>query len=287
MNELRRVTEHVYWLTPSKPDRPSLAAIIGQGDSIWLDAGASAAHVQVFREQLRAQNLPDVPRYVALTHWHWDHVFGAAHIPAPLIAHRKTADQLAVLAGYAWDDAALDARVLSGEEIEACATDIKLELPAPRSIKIAQPNIIFQDALELHLGGVTCTIEHVGGDHAADSCVMHILPDKVLFLGDCLYDAIYTPVRHYTTAKLFPLIDKILAYEADFFIEGHADIVASHAEMEMLLGNLRLAGTLVEQHGADEAMVLAAVQAQTGSAPDEVMTYFVEALAAGKRLFSS
>lgn len=64
---------------------------------------------------------------------------------------------------------------------------IRLELPDRRDLRIVVPTETFTDRRVVDLGGVEAVIEHVGGDHAADSCVVHVPEDGVLFLGDCLY----------------------------------------------------------------------------------------------------
>lgn len=280
---LTRLTEHVYWMTPGAPDRPSLGAVVGAGQTLMLDAAASAAHMRLFLDALAAEAIP-APRLVALTHWHWDHVFGAAALDAPVIAQRQTRDQLAALASLDWSDSALDARVASGEEIAFCADNIKLELPEPRQIEIVPPQIVFNSRLEIHLGEVTCHLVHVGGDHAADSVVVLIEPDGVLFLGDCLYDAIYTPARHYTVERLYPLLDKLAALDANQFIEGHSAEVMTRAEFEAMSAKMRFAGALVDEIGADETAALAAAQTRLGQPPDEDTDYFIRAFVAGRHL---
>jgi glyoxylase-like metal-dependent hydrolase (beta-lactamase superfamily II) len=245
-----------------------------------LDAGASASHARLFLDALKAENV-SAPRYLALTHWHWDHVFGAAEVGASLITHSETANKLATLRSYDWSNTALDSRVATGEEIASCAADIKVELPEPRRVRIAAPEIIFHDWLELHLGNVTCRIQHVGGDHAADSCVMVILPDRVAFLGDCLYDAIYTPVRHYTK-KVFSLLDTILNFDANLYIEGHNSSPMTRAELETMADKMRLADQLIEQFGTSEAAILKAAQAQIRQPLDEDTDYFIRAFLAGR-----
>ncbi|MBZ0302920.1 MAG: MBL fold metallo-hydrolase [Anaerolineae bacterium] len=276
---LQQISEHVYWLPPAKPDRPSLCAVVGARHTLMLDSGASDAHAREFLDSLAALGGP-APDYVALTHWHWDHVFGAAEIGVPLIAHQETAQRLAVLADYDWSDAALNARVASGEEILACARDIKLELPEPRTVRIARPDVVFDQALDVHLGDVDCHIRHVGGDHASDSCVIHIQPDNVLFLGDCLYDAIYTPVRHFTHRRLFPLIEAILSFDADQFIEGHSPAVMTRSELVDLTNKMQHAARLVEQFGDDEQAALSHADQPT----DEDTIEFVRAFIAGRSL---
>ena len=273
---LTQISDHVYWMSPGKPDRPSLCAVVGKQHILMLDAGASSAHIHLFLNALASAGV-STPHYVALTHWHWDHVFGAAALGLPIIAHTMTAEQLTILATYDWSDAALDQRVKNGEEIAFCADNIKLELPEPRSVQIITPDIIFHDSLEIRLGDVTCHLQHVGGDHAADSCVAYIEPDRVLFLGDCLYDAIYASTRHYTTQQLFPLLDRLRTFNAEQFVEGHNPAVMTRTEFLTMTDKMRKAGTLVEQIGPDEAAVLA----QVGQPVDEDTAYFVKAFIAG------
>jgi glyoxylase-like metal-dependent hydrolase (beta-lactamase superfamily II) len=121
----------------------------------------------------------------------------------------------------------------------------------------------------------------VGGDHAADSSVLFILPDRVLFLGDCLYDSVYTPQRHYTAQRLLPLLNSLQAFDAAFYVEGHEAKVSTRAEFDDYTTKMREAVQLVEAIGADEEKVFAAAKAKTGSPPDEDSSYFLRALISG------
>jgi glyoxylase-like metal-dependent hydrolase (beta-lactamase superfamily II) len=202
-------------------------------------------------------------------------------VGVPVIAHEETARQLAVLAGYDWSDAALDQRLATGEEIEMCAHDIKLELPEPRNVRIAQAALTYMSLLNAKLGGVTCRIQHVGGDHAADSSVIHILPDRVVFLGDCLYEAIYTPKRHYTKQQLEDLLEAISYLDADYYIWGHDPQVMTWEQFNAIIEKLSLALRLFEEHGDDDAAIHAALPTNDGK-PDELEATFVRLLLAGR-----
>jgi glyoxylase-like metal-dependent hydrolase (beta-lactamase superfamily II) len=218
----------VYWLPPGPPDRPSLCTVAGQRRTAWLDAGASAAHARLFLEELAAEGVAP-PSSAILTHSHWDHVFGAAELDAQVIAQVLTAETLTELAATDWSDEALDRRVAAGEASAAHAANVKEELPPPREVRIAPADIVFQSGLDLELGGVKVRVRHVGGDHAADSCVMYVEPDRVLFLGDCLYEA---PSGGYTVERLLPLIDAVRAFGAELFVEGHGEAVLSRSELD-------------------------------------------------------
>lgn len=248
-----------------------------------LDVGASPAHTRRFFDLLAAASVPP-PNLAVLTHWHWDHVFGIAEIDMPVIAHTKTAAQLARLMGYDWDDEALNARVAAGTEIEPCARDIKLELPAPRKVALRSPDLIFSGELELPLGEADCRVLHVGGDHAEDACIIHVLPDRLVFLGDCLYEAIYTPARHYTADKLFPLLDTVLALDADLYIEGHTDTVMTRVELLAMAHKMRFAGEMVRRFSLDADDLLQAAAREANEPLDDDTEYFLRAFLAGRNL---
>lgn len=280
---LDRPTEHVYWLPASEPDRPSLAAVVGTQRTLMLDVGASPAHTRRFLSLLEAEGARS-PDMAILTHWHWDHVFGMVEVNVPMITHTKTAAHLSRLMGYDWSDEALDARVATGIEIEPCARDIKLELPAPRKVTLRSPDIIFSEELELSLGEVACRVVHVGGDHADDSCIIHVLPDRLVFLGDCLYEAIYTPARLYTTGKLFPLLDTILALEADLYIEGHNNNVMNRDELLVMAHKMRFVGELVMRPGLAAAAIFEAAASEAEEPLDDDTEYFLKMFLAGRKL---
>jgi glyoxylase-like metal-dependent hydrolase (beta-lactamase superfamily II) len=285
MSALGKISEHVFWLAPGPPDRPSLGAVVGDDATVLLDAGASAAHARVLLGSLAAEGVSP-PTAVVLTHSHWDHVFGAAEVDAPVIGHVLTAEYLAGLAATDWSDAALDARVAAGEVTPGHAEHVKEELPAPRDVQVAPVEVVFDDGLDLELGGVRVRVQHVGGDHAPDSCVMFVEPDRVLFLGDCLYDSVGTGPRTLTAERTFPLHDAVLSFGAELYVDGHGESVVPRSEAEAMLDEIRFAGTLVQELAAqggppDEAAALAAAEQRLGKRPSEDMAWAISAFIAG------
>jgi glyoxylase-like metal-dependent hydrolase (beta-lactamase superfamily II) len=226
-----RITEHVYWLPPAPPDRPSLCAVRGERGTIWLDAGSSAAHTRKLSDFLTGEGVV-MPSHVVLSHSHWDHVFGAAELGAQVVAHELTAGYLDELAATDWSDEAIDRRVAAGENSLQHADNVKAELPSPREVRIAPADIVFQAGLRFDLGGVRVQVRHVGGDHADDSTVMFVEPDGVLFVGDALYES---PSGGYTAERLLPLVDAIRTFGAEQFVEGHSETVLSRAEVDEVI----------------------------------------------------
>lgn len=233
-------------MRPGPPDRPSLCGVVGDRRTLMLDAGSSEAHVREFLHALSAEGAAR-PSAVVYTHSHWDHVFGGAELGVPVIAHVSTAAQLVELAEMDWSDEGLDRRVAAGQVSAQEAADVKRELPSPRTVEVAPADIVFRDRLEIELGGVTVRVRHVGGDHSAESSVMFIEPDRVLFLGDCMYES---PVGVLTAELAFPLHDAILGFDAELYVDGHIESILSRPDIEGLIEKMRLAERAVREGSA-------------------------------------
>jgi len=280
-SKLNQITDHVYWLPPDETtDRPILGAISGRWGTLLVEAGNSPAHANLFLSELARVKIT-APKFLMLTHWHWDHVFGTSAIDLPTFAHRETRRIVAEMAQLDWSDEALERRVEAGLEIEFCRDMIKAELPDRSDLTIRPPDIAFSQQIELDLGGVTCHIAHVGGDHAADSSIVFIPEDQVIFLGDCIYMDIYHPVRRYTPQKLFPLLDQLLAYDAAFYLAAHDPEPISRAMLAEEATVLKTVGQTVEQMGHNRAAILAGLTATIGEALTNEYLDIVDAFLAG------
>ncbi len=264
---LNKLTDHVYWYSPDgSTDRPILGAVVGEQGTLLIDAGNSINHIESFLNDLTQENIPS-PTFVTLTHWHWDHVFGTAAFDVPIIAHEETTRMMHLMQEWDWRDAALDQRVVDGIEIEFCRDMIKAELSEAEreQLILRAPNVILKTSLTIDLGNVICHIDHIGGDHAADSCVIHVPQDRVLFIGDCIYQNLYDEPHHYTPQKLFPLIERLLAYDANFYIPSHHEAPLSQTEMIEYTTLLKTVGEAVVQYGEDLQVTLDTITAKLGS----------------------
>ena len=264
MGVLTKISEHVFWMPPGPPDRPSVCAVVGDRRTLMLDAGSSQAHTRTFLDALRAESAVR-PGAVVYTHSDWDHVFGGAELGGQVIAHALTAERLIELAAMDWSDEALDQRVAAGLASEQHAEHVKEELPSPRTVEVAPADIVFLDGLDIELGGVTVRVRHVGGNHSAESSVMYVEPDRVLFLGDCMYAS---GAGVLTADVAFPLLDAILEFDAALYVDGHGESVSSRPEIESLIEKMRSAERAVREESAI-------------AEPDEDTEYFVEAFSAG------
>jgi len=234
MQEIKKINDRIYYVThEEETDRPVIGIIVGDNKVLIVDAGNSAKHSEMVLDFMKSNNIP-YPDYCILTHWHWDHVFGADNLKSILVAHEKTTEKLEEMKGYSWDDDSLAERVRTGEEIEFGAEHIKVEFEDRNEIKIRIPDISFSEKMVFDLGGVTCEVIHVAGDHSPDSTVVYIPQEKIVFLGDCLYENLYSNPERYTYDNVFKLVDKLLAIDADIFIEAHTSLKKRKEELEVL-----------------------------------------------------
>ena len=266
MGVLTKISEHVYWMPPGPPDRPSLCGVAGNRRTLMLDAGSSQAHTRSFLDALWSETATR-PSAVVYTHSHWDHVFGGAEVGGQVIAHASTAEQLIGLAAMDWSDEGLDGRVAAGDASPKHAANVKAELPSPRTVEIAPADIVFRDGLDIELGGVTVCVRHVGGNHCAESSVMYVEPDRVLFLGDCMYDS---PAGVLTAELAFPLHEAILGLNADLHVERRAALVDLSPPGHRGLGR------------EDDPDGLAVCGSAQLVLPDEDMEHSIQAFRAGR-----
>ncbi|MGG3556888.1 MBL fold metallo-hydrolase [Peribacillus frigoritolerans] len=273
MQTLQHLSKHIAYLPPvQETDRPVLAAVTGNKKTLIIDAGNSIRHAQLFEDELRRNDISG--NFLVLTHSHWDHVFGLENIRIPVICQEKTYTSIKDMQQLSWEDQALDQRVEEGTEIPFCADAIKLEHGTNREISLPLPDIIFEKTMTIDLGNITCIIEHVGGDHANDSCIIYIQEEKTLFLGDCLYANLYAEKWNYTAEQALLLLKKIEAYDAETYIHSHHARPRTKLEMEAELKLMKECARAVVEHRGNRALMEQelAKQLKRGLTEDELET---------------
>ena len=68
---------------------------------------------------------------------------------------------------------------------------------------------------------------------------MFVEPDALLFLGDCLCAS--PREDKLTVERALPLYDRVLAYPAELYVEGHHPAVTTRAELGALIEKARAA----------------------------------------------
>lgn len=255
MHSINKIGKSFWYISPiSVTDRPILGMVVGKNKTLMIDAGNSEDHANYFMKKTLGE-IP-YPDMVVLTHWHWDHIFGLSALPHTVsIASTKTKIEMEKLIPFSWSDEAIDERVKEGTEIEFCAKAIKEEYKDHRDITIVLPDVTFEKRVEIDLGGVTCIVQHVGGDHAADSVIVYIKEEKILFLGDCIYPNMYSEKENYTIKETLQLLDALETFDANTYIPSHQKPI-SKEEFNQEVSKLRTIAKYTERYGGDKQKII-------------------------------
>lgn len=242
---LEKITDKVFYMLRSeKTDRSALGLICGDKYSLIVDSGNSPSHAKEFLAEISSMNIPTL-KYLVITHYHWDHVFGIKDINLTTISSEKTKEELEEMQKYKWDDASLNKYIEEGLYNEFTVECIKEEIPDRENFNVGGLDIIYKDCVEIDLGGVTCIIKVIGGTHTEDSAVIYVPEEKVVFLGDCIYGSKYNGEYGYTQEKLLPMVDEIQKFDADYFVVSHEELF-SKKDIDNLFNQLKIAGEIVD-----------------------------------------
>jgi glyoxylase-like metal-dependent hydrolase (beta-lactamase superfamily II) len=238
-NRLVKLADGV-WLWPHDPDYNAVQAcvgvIIGEDETVLIDAGNSPHLVRQIRTDLEERSLPEVGRII-YTHHHWDHVSGACELEAPVTAHVKCRDILAEEARKPWSSAYLDRLVERNPKLRVSCKARDRAIRDWETFRIVVPDTVFDTSTVIDLGHVTIHLEHVGGGHAEDSIVARVPEAGIMFLGDCYYP----PPLHLQTPKSRPshsILASLASDEYDLYVEGH-DVPFTRSELSRCLRRIR------------------------------------------------
>jgi len=230
---LTKVTDRIYYLINDREtDRPLLGYIKGEKYSLMVDAGNSKNHVEEFNNSIEKLNLR-LPDYTAITHWHWDHSYGMYAVAGKTITCKKTNEQLKVMSEWQWTDEAMKKRLLTGEDIEFADTNIRKEYKALQDIKVIPSDIVFENELEIDLGGLTVILKNVISPHSEDSVIVYVPEEKVVFIGDA-YGVDYYNNYEYDSVKLGSLINMLERLEFNICFPGHSSPINKTGIIEYL-----------------------------------------------------
>lgn len=189
---LRQINERLWFLEADhRSDRPALGYIRGSRMALAVDAGASQAHVELFYNELRAAGLP-LPAFTGISHYHWDHSYGAAFVHGASFASDRCADRLRQEAAWKWTPEDMKRRLDEGEDILFGHCSKLAEYPDPSAIRVAAPDIALHGDADFDLGGVTVQVRYCGGPHSDDHLIFFVPEEKFLFLGDASGKELFT-----------------------------------------------------------------------------------------------
>lgn len=221
---IKKLTNNIFYMPHSKAtDRPILGLICGKKYSLIVDSGNSPRHAKAFLEEINKMNIPPV-KYLVLTHYHWDHIFGIREMGLITIAHEKTKEEVDKMKDLAWDAASIERHVKDNVISEFCYKCIKEEMVDKENFIVGEVDITYRNELEIDLGGLTCILNAVGGTHTDDSTTVYVPEEKVIFLGDCIYGRRFNGQYGYISEKILSMINEIEKTTADYYIISHEPV---------------------------------------------------------------
>lgn len=241
---LKKLTERFYYMPmDAKTDRPILGLIVGDKYSLAIDAGTSPKHAREFLDAAKELGINNL-KFLVITHWHWDHVFGINEMGLVTIAHENTPEALKKWQEMKWDTASIDMNCKEGIFTEFTANCIKTELIDEKEFSIGNIEMTYRDELKIDLGGVTCIIKAAGGNHTNDTSVIYIPEERVMFLGDCVYGGMLNKVYGYYHRDVEAMTNIINQYEATHYLVSHEELMGKE-EIDEFFGLLSNSGRAV------------------------------------------
>ena len=217
--------------------------VVGSEAVLVVDAFASEEAAERLLSEIRSRTKLPV-RFVALTHFHSDHMGGAAvfaRAGAVVVAH----ENVRAWARRDWQ---------TGLDAAARARYAALRLP----------DVTFRERLTVQLGDRSAEIFHRPGHSGSDALIA--VPDaKVLFGGDLVQKRTLPGLTFADTAAWVRTLDALIREHGDWtFVPGHGGI-ARALDVRLFrdyLNGLRTAVTRATQDGKTGAALVDAVKPQ-------------------------
>lgn len=145
-------------------------------------------------------------KYVILTQSAGDHVYGACLFPeAELLAHEQTRDRL---------------RRRGRENLRKA----KAETPALQDVRLALPRVVFDEEMVVRIGNKSVHVIHAPGP-VADTCVVHVPEEKVLFTGDLMMHIPMITLQTCDINAYKESLAKLHDLNLEVIVQGHGDIL--------------------------------------------------------------
>jgi glyoxylase-like metal-dependent hydrolase (beta-lactamase superfamily II) len=213
---LTKIADNVYSYVDTKNSSPknsfgaNAGIIIGKDSIVVIDTLISSKEAKRFIKDIRAITKKPI-KYIINTHYHLDHTFGNsefAKLGAVIISHTNDNKNLKT----------------HGETALKNAKNYRLSEQDMKGTKIAYPSLIFNDRMEIDLGGQKIELIYIGHSHT-DGSILAYLPDKkVLFTGDILFTNYHPFIGDGNIEEWVKGLDYIMTMDVEKIIPGHGPI---------------------------------------------------------------
>jgi cyclase len=246
-------------------DGHSVVILTSDGVLVFDANGTPAAAAAVLAE-IRKMTAQPV-RYLVISHWHWDHWYGAEIYKQvfPDIKIVAQESERAMMMGPALEFnrpgietqlpeyiASLEKRVVAAEaanpqpanlpRLRQLLEDDKFFLEQKRNVHFTFPNLTYKDEMNIYLGERQIQVLHYDRTVTPGASFLYLPKEKIVVAGDLLVNPITYALSCYPTGWLETL-EKIDALDASIIIPGHGEPLHDkellHATMDVFRELLR------------------------------------------------
>ena len=226
-------------------DGNAVVVLSEQGVLVFDANGTPAAAAAVLAE---IRKLTDQPvRYLVLSHWHWDHWYGAEiykdAYPGLQIITQEGGRRMMAGPALAFNKpglerdlpdylASLEKRVAAARAAEPPPPDLaKLErlrdedrwfLHQKTGVRYTLPNLTFTDKLTLHLGEREIQVLHYGRAVTPGDTLLYLPKEKILVTGDLLVNPVSFALACYPTEWL-KVLERMDTLDVSTLVPGHGE----------------------------------------------------------------
>jgi glyoxylase-like metal-dependent hydrolase (beta-lactamase superfamily II) len=232
-------------------DGNSVAILSDEGVLVFDANGTPAAAAAVLAE---IRKLTDKPvRYLVLSHWHWDHWYGAEvykdAYPELTIITQERGRRMMVGPALAFNKpglerdlpghvASLEKKVAALEsasppppdlpKLRQLLADDRFFLEQKKRVRHTFPNLTFADQLTLYLGEREIQVLHYGRAVTPGDTFLYLPKEKLLVTGDLLVNPVSFALGCYPSGWLAAL-EKMDALDASLIVPGHGEPLRDEA----------------------------------------------------------
>lgn len=202
-NPLTPLTPHL-WLLSSRSMAYNAGVFISNGEAALIDPGLFLDEFAALAQLLKDQNAK--PRWLILTHSHWDHIFGPERFPGvPIIAQSRYRKELETEAEGTLKE------IAKWEQAEGLQRGAPFVIPYPTETFDFETNIV--------IGGLTLRLTHVPG-HASDQLAIYHAETEALWASDILSD-VEIPFVSHSLAAYEATLTRLSDWPIRVLVPGH------------------------------------------------------------------
>jgi len=232
MKPLYQLSQHIY-IFPyvSETDQPNLGYIQGTNASLLVDSGCGRSTTDALKKELVEHYLSE-PDHVVMTHYHWDHSFGASQFDALAHASAFTCAKMEELRQM--NMTSIDDMISDDLMPEFCREHLHLEYDNVSQLELRVPENIIDQPTLFDLGDVQAVVFPVVSPHCEGALLVYVEQDKVLFIGDadCGYIRGTEFIDDYEKLSAFFEVVKNIDFEK--IVLGHIDVLSKEEYCAMV-----------------------------------------------------